>query len=146
MVNVLYCSESPWRGDGELCRWCNARRIRGAKKKFCSVECSEAYYTNHIYTRAREACYQASVGPCHCRDWQLSNDAHGHCAACKRCEGQLREAGEKLTCNHIDMRNGIPMGLIHCIHHVSNLEMLCWPCHNALNMRGNKGRPWAESS
>lgn len=143
MVNVLYCLESPWRGDGALCRWCNARPPRG-NRRFCSKECSQGYYDNHVYARSKMLCYEASRTPCSCQDYQLDTKLHGRCAACKRCEGELALVGDKLTCNHIDPRNGIEMTLVHCIHHVSNLEMLCWSCHEALNMRGNKGRPWAD--
>jgi hypothetical protein len=63
---------------------------------------------------------------------------HGLCAACGRCEEQLKRAGDKLTCNHIDPRMGLPMGLSHCIHHMDNLEMLCWRDHELLNKLGNQ--------
>lgn len=142
MVNVLHCTLTTWRGDGELCRWCNTLPRRGGKK-FCGGVCAEAYYTNHVYGRSRGVCYRNSIAPCRCKDYQLSTAEHGHCAACKKCEGELELLGTRLTCNHIDPRMGIPTQLIHCIHHIENLEMLCWPCHNELNMRGNKGRPWA---
>lgn len=144
MVNVLHCPESLWRGDGELCRWCNSARRTGKWKNFCGRTCAQEFYDNHVYGRGRERCYEASRGPCSCQDYQISTALHGRCAACDRCEGDLARAGDRLTCNHIEMRNGIPMGLVHCIHHISNLEMLCWGCHEALNMRGNVGRPWAE--
>jgi hypothetical protein len=150
MVNLLRCDASPWRGDNELCRWCNAAPIRAANR-FCSRECVQAYADNHVYARGRILTIEASKGRCDCpppitsRLGYIADGVmkyhetwpHPRCAACGECEGQVIDRGDTLSVNHIEPRYGIPMGRPDCIHHLTNLEVLCWHDHALLNKLGN---------
>jgi len=146
-VNVLHCTLSAWRGDGELCRWCNVNPPRGGER-FCSLLCVADYADNHVYVRGRQKVFQASQGPCDCVSmspqgayldenlriqYLISPLPHMICAACGECEEQVARRGDRLTCNHITPRNGIPMSERDCIHHVDNLEVMCWHDHSLLN-------------
>jgi len=146
-VNVLNCTVSAWRGDGALCRWCNVNPPRGGER-FCSIACVKDYADNHIYVRGKERVFKKAEGPCGCRSlsrWGgyideggnvrklVSPLPHAICAACGECEEQVFQRGDKLTCNHITPRNGIPLSERDCIHHMDNLEALCWRDHDLLN-------------
>lgn len=153
MVNILRCSLSPWRGDGELCRWCNTNAPRGGRN-FCSRACAGEYYDNHVYGRGKQIVYEMAKGPCDCPDAMSPQGAyidlsdmrvkylrfkkpHVICNGCGECEEQIVARGDKLSINHIDPRNGIPGIEINCIHHMDNLEVLCWRDHEILNKLGN---------
>jgi hypothetical protein len=152
MVNILLCELSLWRGDGEMCRWCNAAPARGGRN-YCSRECMAEYADNHYYFRGRERVGEASRTDCGCRSMSPQGayldenmrvqylqfkPPHRTCAACGECEQQIWLRGDKLTCNHIVPREGLAMNVAHCIHHMTNLEMLCWHDHELLNKLGNK--------
>lgn len=130
-VNLLTCTANAWRGAGDLCRWCNVETPRGGRL-FCSVECTSAYELNHRYWLGREYVLVWSGRPCSCR-----TSPHRHCNACRECEGQIRARKDRLTVNHIEPRNGIDPSHRSCIHHLDNLEPLCWRCHEQLNRLGN---------
>lgn len=149
MVNVLYCELTPWRGDNEKCRWCNAPR---RNRSYCGKECMTAYLNNHYYWRGRVVVSEASRGPCNCPDpitpqlgyfdgnhvkYLKHAKPHRLCAACGDCEEVIYARGDRLTCNHIEPRNGIKMSHADCIHHMNNLEMLCVRDHDLLNSLGN---------
>lgn len=153
-MNLLACTASLWRGDGELCRWCNAEPAR--QRGFCSRECRSEMLANHVYNRAKAAVREASRGPC--RHSSIKTTAqgayfdplssrvvlmryptpHARCRHCDRCEEELVSRGLELTCNHIRPRFGISTADNHCIHHQDNLEMLCSPEHGRLTMIQNR--------
>lgn len=130
-VNLLGCTASNWRGARDMCRWCNLERPKGGRI-FCSVDCKTSYELNHRYWVGREYVLLWSTGPCDCR-----TGPHRHCNACGECEGIIRARKDHLTVNHIQPRNGIDMSHRDCIHHLDNLEPLCWSCHDMLNRLGN---------
>ena len=151
MVNVLHCELSLWRGDGELCRWCNADEPR-AGRRFCSRECTAAYANNHQYLRGRAIVLAWNRG-CSCDavipksrfdDVRLRREVwddqppHVVCVACGECEAEILERGDKITVNHIIPRNGIPTTQVDCVHHLENLEPLCWRDHEVLNQIDNQ--------
>lgn len=130
-VNLLTCTASAWRGAGDKCHWCNLGMPK-AGRIFCSRECNEMYELNHRYWLGREYVLMWSEEACGCR-----GGPHRHCNGCGQCEGQVRSRQDRLTVNHIEPRNGIDMSHRSCIHHLENLEPLCWACHNMLNRLGN---------
>lgn len=131
MVNLLTCTASAWRGAGDLCRWCNVEEVRGGRI-FCSVRCTDAYKLNHQYGIGRDYVLMWSTESCLC-----PSSPHRTCNACLECEGLIRKRQDRLTVNHIDPRNGIESIARDCIHHLDNLEPLCWRCHDQLNRLGN---------
>lgn len=130
-VNLLTCTASAWRGAGDLCRWCNLE-FPTAGRIFCSMDCKAAYELNHRYWLGREYVLVWYTAPCDC-----GRGPHRYCNGCGECEAQLRKRDDRLTVNHIEPRNGIPMSSRSCIHHLDNLEPLCWRCHEQLNKLGN---------
>lgn len=137
MVNLLTCTASAWRGAGDMCRWCNLEQVRGGRI-FCSMACSDAYQLNHRYWIGREYVLMWSTRPCFCPDDSTRMPLpHRSCSACLECERMIRRRGDRLTVNHVDPRNGIECSARDCIHHLDNLEPLCWRCHDKLNQLGN---------
>jgi hypothetical protein len=147
MVNLLTCTASAWRGAGDLCRWCNVGQVRGGRI-FCSVRCADAYQLNHRYWIGREYVLMWSTAPCLCPIAPIGTSRkafvrtlrplpHRTCNACLECEGRILARGDRLTVNHIEPRNGIEISARDCIHHLDNLEPLCWRCHDQLNRLGN---------
>lgn len=148
MVNILRCSLSKWTGERGACKWCNAKDVHATLGKgFCSKSCMASFWNNHQYTRAKALVF-AWHATCGCREtvekvgydyylleWHshMIEPPHVVCAACGECEAQVIERGDKMTVNHINPRYGIPTQEINCIHHVDNLEPLCWRCHEVLN-------------
>lgn len=129
-VNLLKCELSAWRGAGDLCRWCNLHPPRGGRR-FCSRECLDAFAMNHQYMRGRELILRWS------RDCDCATGPHVLCNGCGECELLVNLRGDRITVNHVEPRMGIPCGEPNCIHHLENLEPLCWACHEQLNRLGN---------
>lgn len=135
-VNLLHCTASSWRGAGDLCRWCNVGEAHDAWR-FCSTECIKLYALNHQYPRAKLHVI-ASHRTCSCPQragWEPA--PHVVCQGCGECEFKVLARDDKITVNHIVPRNGIALSAFDCIHHLDNLEPLCWKCHEQLNRIGN---------
>jgi 5-methylcytosine-specific restriction endonuclease McrA len=105
--DLLSCSLIKWRGQVELCVWCNFYKPapRRTMSLWCSTWCRAQFLQNHSYTTARRICLNEN-GP-----------------KCVDCD-QVRP----LTCNHKTPVKGKRKGL-SCLNHQANLEMLCWECH-----------------
>ena len=85
----------------------------GARKyRWCSVECGRWFGDNHNFQRGREHAKKAA-----------EVDGGHRCAMC---------GGVALyvEVDHIEAALG-RHGKSDCIHHVSNLRVLCKPCHKA---------------
>ena len=148
MVNMFSCSQSAWRGSNPLCRWCNENIAYYGK--FCSKACLSDYADNHYYQRGKERvlreaprCSHKGMSPqgAYLVDMKVHyfqvKPPHVLCAGCGECEEEVVRRGDKITINHIIPRDGYPLHGSGCIHHLENLEPLCWRCHARLNQLGN---------
>lgn len=80
--------------------------LTGRMRRWCSKACREWWYRHHRWTQARaEALKRAK-------------------RKCSRCG-----ARERLEVDHIIPRNGTPMNPPNCLHHQTNLRVLCHDCH-----------------
>lgn len=80
--------------------------LTGRRRRWCSNECREFFYANHRWTEAR---------------WEaLMVRANRVCAGC---------GGHATEVDHIQERNGYPLGKQSCLHHQENLRALCHNCH-----------------
>ena len=89
--------------------------VTGAKQsiRWCSSDCRKRFNSNHFYVDAR---------------------AHTLHASGKRC-ARCREVfpAKQLECNHIIPLRGKRVSP-SCVHHLSNLEMVCNPCHMVIGI------------
>lgn len=148
MVNLLRCTASVWTGERGACKWRGTSDTYATLGKgFCTKACMAAFWNNHQYTRGKVLVY-AWNSTCQCNavvetyryDYVLDeyrrvilDPPHVVCAGCGECEAEIVTRGDRLTTNHILPRYGIPTNEINCIHHIDNLEPLCWRCHEMLN-------------
>lgn len=112
-MNVTVCSLFPLRPG--RCGVCDVELPKG-RRSWCSRECAEAFYSQHIWGFARPAV--------------LKRDGY----ACRRCGG----SGD-LEVNHIIPRNGLGYGN-GCHHHQDNLETLCRQCHTTVTISQRRAR------
>jgi hypothetical protein len=159
MVNLLRCDASLWTGEGGACKWCGTSDTYATLGKgFCSKGCMAAFWNNHQYTRGKVVVL-AWNSICRCDEvieayrydyfvmqYQLITlePPHVVCAGCGECEAQILNRGDRLTVNHIKPRYGIPTNQINCIHHIDNLEPLCWRCHEMLNRLEQDREAWLQ--
>ena len=92
------------------CQRCGVLVQRG-RRKWCSEECSDAWWVNHSWSFARAHAIERAGGSEAC------------CAHCGVLVG-FRDA----EVNHIVPRRGAGYGR-GCHHHQGNLEVLCHECH-----------------
>lgn len=120
--NIQQCPQSTWRGEDGRCHWCD-NPLSGRRRVWCSEKCSAAFLHEHRYSDARAQCRRRARANCSCSNVS-SRAKHQICALCGCCE---REVG-LLECNHRVPRRG-DRSIISCLHHSTNLEMLCHKCH-----------------
>ena len=100
----MKCAGESWEPYTGICATC-LKPLTGPKAWFCNKRCRDAWVINHWWTNARQFALLRS----HDR--------------CRRCSGT-----DRLEVNHIVPRRGKPMTR-SCIHHQSNLEVLCHDHH-----------------
>lgn len=126
-VNPLHCSLSVWTGLEGYCRWCD-KELDAKQKRWCSGNCLEAWRLQHRYFLARQLVMKLARGKCLCIK-PLNEQRHVLCASCGACEAVVRLRGGIMTCDHILPRFG-NKAKFGCMHHVSNLQILCNRCHD----------------
>lgn len=87
-----------------VCDRCGAT-LTGRKIRWCSKDCQDAYYQNHMWQMARFAAVK--------RDDRR----------CVRC------GDSRIEVDHIIERRGMPIHQHSCLHHQENLRTLCHECH-----------------
>ncbi len=98
-----------------------ARPLIGRQRKWCSQECNDWFWANHLWSWARETARK--------RD-------NRHCVRCS--------TGGAIEVNHIDPRRGKGYGT-GCWNHQDNLETLCSVHHQEETNRQRRGLPsWRE--
>lgn len=100
------CSLLLFEGKSGVCVRCG-RVLHGRQTKWCGHACEDRHWEQHSWSLARVLA--------------LKRDGHA-CVKCGETQG--------LSVDHIIgvMGNGYGSG---CIHHLSNLQTLCQPCHVA---------------
>ena len=97
----------PGAGKPGVCDRCEAELAPG-RRRWCSDECSLAYYRDHIWQYARNAA--------------LHRDK-------RRCvNGCEPDYVTPLEVDHIEAARGLHSKHA-CVHHLDNLRTLCVPCH-----------------
>ena len=104
-VDLGLCSLAPRRSGEPGCDWCGAW-LNTRQKRWCSDLCISHFRRNHVWKFARVVALNRDAG-------------------CTRCSGVAN-----LEVNHI-----VPLAgqerTESCLHHLSNLEVLCHSCHVA---------------
>lgn len=116
---ILECSLARWGGDPKRCRWCDAE-FKGRRFRWCSDACADTANREHHFNagshyakRMRPACERCGAKPGTVRladgTWSRRIDLEAHHV--EHALGRHRECS--------------------CIHHSSNLEVVCHECHVA---------------
>lgn len=134
-INALHCSLSIWNGLEGYCRWCDKEICPGTsnKRRWCSGECLTSWRTQHRYYLARQELMRRSRGRCSCLR-QAGEERHVLCAGCGKCQSQVALQGSIMTCDHKVPRFG-NKEKFSCMHHQSNLQVLCTSCHTEKSRR-----------
>lgn len=99
----------PGAGIDGVCDRCQSP-LAARRRRWCSDECSDWYFSNHVFNVAR---HRARV-----------RDNH-------RCvNGCERDGWNGVEVDHIEAARGLH-GKHACVHHLDNLRSLCVPCHKA---------------
>lgn len=126
-VNPLYCQLSSWSGADDECRFCS-KPLDVKQKRWCSGSCLNTWREHHRYFLARQAAVKRYRGKCSCQRTK-GDPRHILCARCGSCEAVVHLRGGIMTCDHIIPRRG-NKSRFSCLHHQSNLQMLCSLCHS----------------
>lgn len=86
------------------CGMCGAE-LTGRRRRWCSDDCANRYYRNHVWNVAR---------------WEAHVRAGHKCVGCGARSEEI---------DHITERNGHPIGQHSCLHHQDNLRAVCHNCH-----------------
>lgn len=116
-IELTPCALVPYARWRERCSGCGEPLV-GRQRTWCSADCQEEYWRNHIWSWARTAA--------------LERDGN----QCVKCgQKPVRRTPDHpdideiwLEVNHIDPLNGRGYHS-GCWHHLSGLETLCHPCH-----------------
>jgi len=79
--------------------------LTGRRRMWCSDECAQEYYKNHIWNVARAEAHRR---------------ANYSCVGCGARSEEI---------DHIQERKGYPLSKHSCLHHQENLRALCHHCH-----------------
>lgn len=131
---LAVCSLAPPLAEGS-CAWC-AAPLPPRRRTWCSDRCGDAFWENHWWSVARRAVKRRDRYRCtRCgargpkRPVKAAYATHAaYLAAMRAWRAQKRTA--RLEVNHIEPAAGRHREL-SCVHHLSNLETLCLPCHKA---------------
>lgn len=96
--------------SGGACLFCGAP-LPGSRKKWCSDICGAEFYANHRWTQARQAALERA----------------GY--RCERCGSAPLEGLQVHHRLEVDRTEGYDT--LSCIHHQTNLEVLCPADHRA---------------
>lgn len=99
------CGLTDWFGGPE-CIWCG--KHKNSYSPWCSPKCRVLFNKNHVYKDARAV---------------VREQSGGRCARCKTAYDI-----SEMQCNHIVPVRGHRESP-SCVHHQTNLEMVCPPCH-----------------
>jgi 5-methylcytosine-specific restriction endonuclease McrA len=108
-------AEGPFPAEERRCDWCGGD-LTGRQRRWCSVGCSTAFTTNHLWSHARRAA--------------KLRDRY-RCTTCGAELRQLRPVGKRLEVNHIEPVMG-KHNVSGCWHHLDGLETLCVDCHKPI--------------
>jgi hypothetical protein len=128
------CTDATLGGEGR-CGWCG--ELRPARRRtWCSERCATRFWTNHWWSLARSAAKRRDKYRCVRCGFALpkrpSRKAYSTETAYRTSmrAWRARRKLERLEVNHIVPALGAHRTL-SCVHHLTNLETLCGPCHLA---------------
>lgn len=96
---MINCSLSQWAGAAKRCRWCNSP-LPLRRTRWCSDTCSNQASVNHWFSFGREV---------------IKRDGKKKCKICGRSPVEV---------DHITPAFG-KHSKASCVHHLSNLQLLC---------------------
>lgn len=108
------------------------KALEGTRQRWCSQECSNTWWRNHMWAMARGAAVKRDGNAC-----VRCGAKEGAKLGCKCGDAACGRAGRSwghsaltvaLEVNHIEPRNGGGYAA-GCHHHLANLETLCHDCH-----------------
>ena len=114
------CNETEWFGQAGVCQVCCAL-LSGRQTVFCSQKCERWWRNNHVWRWARRA----------------ARRKHRYVCTVPGCEKNRAE--HTLEVNHIVPLVGAGYG-VSCLHHQTNLELLCTEHHQAVTNRQREAR------
>lgn len=158
MIGCPLVATNAWDHRGQvlgLCGWCgeDLPLTKSGKinpyRRWCSTECSDAYWSNHSWQSARAAALKRDDYRCvkcgddagttrKCSFWLcqrpwpcdkvgVEETIRGHGKPVVRRHDVVVVVGN-LEVNHIEPRKGGGYNN-GCAHHLDGLETLCHPCH-----------------
>lgn len=138
MIDLMQCELSEWHGDKRRCNFCDTP-LSGRRRSWCSRECYQEFTRTHHYGTSRTRCLIAARAKCGCPEVAFiarvidketggykhrRRTKHSVCAKCRKCSVEVGP----LECDHITPRLG-NKDSYSCLHHPTNLRMLCHSCH-----------------
>jgi len=132
------------RAQAEGCAWCG-QPLPARRRTWCSERCSNAFWDNHWWSRARVAAKRRDKYRCarcgHVPPKRPSR-ARFPVEAAYRAAMRVWRAGRaenRVEVNHREPALGAH-GTLSCIHHLDNLETLCVTCHKSFTAAGRMPR------
>lgn len=108
LVHGEFCITPPHGCQRHGC----GKPLTARQRRWCSTECREWHYRNHVWNVARHAALVTR------------GEGNPNRATCVQCGSRTQ-----LEVDHIIPRNGTPLSEWSCLHHQENLRVLCHSCH-----------------
>jgi hypothetical protein len=127
------CPLASERAEG--CAWCGGA-LPPRRRTWCSERCSDAFWNNHWWSRARVAAKRRDKYRCaRCGHVPPKRPTRARFPLESAYRSAMRawragRASNRVEVNHVRPALGAHTTL-SCIHHLDNLETLCVACHKA---------------
>jgi hypothetical protein len=125
------------------CAWCGAA-LPARRRTWCSDRCSDAFWNNHWWSRARTAVKRRDKYRCaHCGHEPPKRPSRARFAGEAAYTAAMRTWRRGRAANRLEVNHRIPALGSHralsCLHHLDNLETLCVACHKETTARSRSG-------
>jgi hypothetical protein len=124
------------RASATGCAWCGAD-LPPRRRTWCSERCSDAFWDNHWWSRARAAAKKRDKYRCaQCGHVPPKRPTRARFPVESAYRTAMRAWRAGRTENRVEVNHRRPAlgahGTLSCIHHLDNLETLCVLCHKAI--------------
>jgi predicted nucleic acid-binding Zn ribbon protein len=134
------CTLARPHADG--CAWCG-QPLPARRRTWCSERCSDAFWDNHWWSRARVAAKRRDKYRCaRCGHVPPKRPSRTRFPVETDYRAAMRVWRAGRAANRVEVNHRLPAlgahGTLSCIHHLDNLETLCVECHKSFTAAGRR--------